>query len=253
VSGSRGGSRALRIPTARCRASRPGARTFDATAERYDAWYQTPIGRLTDQLEKEAVFGLIQPAGGRAADLSCGTGNYALELARRGWRVIGIDRSRPMLQVARRKCAGLAVCPAFVQADAAALPLGDGSLDLVTIVLGLEFVADPPTVLREARRVVAAEGTLVVAVLRAEGLWTRWRRVKRRLVDSVWRDAHFFVDGELQGALRAAGFRSRASRRVVHYGPWPPVASWALRWERVACRRLPQLASVLAVRAEPLP
>jgi ubiquinone/menaquinone biosynthesis C-methylase UbiE len=226
---------------------------FDAAAERYDAWYRTPIGRLTDQLEKEAIFGLAPAAAGRAADLSCGTGNYALELARRGWRVIGIDRSRLILEVAWRKAASLTGRPAFVQADAAALPVRDGSLDLVTIILGLEFIADPLAVLREARRGLAANGSLVVAVLRAEGLWARWRRLKRRMVDSVWRDAHFSTDDEIQAALRAAGFLPHASRRVVHYGPWPLVASWALRWERVARRRVPRLAAVLAVHATPVP
>jgi hypothetical protein len=58
-------------------------------------------------------------------------------------------------------------------------------------------------------------------------------------------------DAGIEAALRTAGFQPRASRRVVHYAPWPPVAAWARRWERVADRWLPGLASVLAVRAEP--
>jgi hypothetical protein len=34
----------------------------------------------------------IPPPGRWAGDLSCGTGTYALELAHRGWRVLGVDR-----------------------------------------------------------------------------------------------------------------------------------------------------------------
>jgi ubiquinone/menaquinone biosynthesis C-methylase UbiE len=158
-----------------------------------------------------------------------------------------------MLQVAWRKSAGLARRPAWVQADAAALPIRTGSLDLVTIILGLEFVADPGALLREARRALAGTGILVVAVLRAEGLWTRWRRLKRRWVASLWHGAHFLTDAEIENALRAAGFLPRASRRVVHYGPWPPMARWATWWERVARRWCPGLATVVAVRAEPGP
>jgi ubiquinone/menaquinone biosynthesis C-methylase UbiE len=226
----------------------PRAPGFDETAESYDAWYATPVGHLTDQLEKAAVFALVPGQVGRAADLSCGTGSYALELARRGWRVVGIDRSMPVLRVAVSKVAGRAGAPRFVRADAVALPLRDGSLDLVTIVFGLEFVADPIAVLREGRRALAPQGTLVVAALRAEGLWTRWRRLKRRVVDSIWRSAHFVADGELEAAMRAAGLAPRVTRRVVHYLPWPPVAGLALAWERFARRWLPGFATVVVVQ-----
>lgn len=88
-------------------------------------------------------------------------------------------------------------------------------------------------------------------VVRAEGLWTRWRRLERRLVASVWREARFFTDAEIETALRAAGFQPRASRRVVHYGPWPPVAAWARQSERIAGRWCLGLATVLAVGTEP--
>lgn len=225
--------------------------TFDEVAEVYDAWYATPVGRLTDQLEKEAVFGLAPAGPGRALDLSCGTGNYALELDQRGWRVVGIDRSMPMLRVAARKARGRPKAAVFVQADAAALPLRAGCLDLVTLVLGLEFAADPMAVLREARRVLGERGILVVAVLSAGGLWTRWRRLKRRFVASVWRGARFFTARELEAALRACGLVPGAERRAVHYLPWPPAAGLLREWERLARGWLPGLASVVVVRGEP--
>src|SRR3990167_8135216 len=55
------------------------AGSFDRIALTYDAWYETPLGRLVDRLEKGAVFGLLEEAdGGLALDLSCGTGHYTL-------------------------------------------------------------------------------------------------------------------------------------------------------------------------------
>jgi ubiquinone/menaquinone biosynthesis C-methylase UbiE len=67
--------------------SRRSANSFDAVAETYDVWYATPLGQVTDELESAAVFARVAGLPGFAVDLSCGTGHYALELARRGGRV----------------------------------------------------------------------------------------------------------------------------------------------------------------------
>ncbi len=77
---------------------------FDELASEYDKWYQTPLGSLSDILEKAVVFSLANVKhGGLALDVSCGTGNYALELARKGAKVIGIDTSKKMLKIAINK------------------------------------------------------------------------------------------------------------------------------------------------------
>ena len=225
--------------------------SFDDAAQTYDAWYATPVGRLTDELERRAVFSLVPAQPGWAADLSCGTGHYALELARRGWRVVGIDRSLPMLRVATGKLRRSdAAPPFFVQADAALLPLRAESLNLVTVILGLEFTADPAAVLREVRRVLDARGVLVVAVLRARGLWNRWRRVKRHLVTSIWTEACFFEEAALETLLRAHGFTPGVRRRCIHYVPWPSSRRLLGAWERMAGRWFPELAAFLTMRSE---
>ncbi|MEK7370744.1 MAG: hypothetical protein AAB265_04735, partial [candidate division NC10 bacterium] len=59
-----------------------GVGNFDTLAPAYDAWYDTPLGRLVDRLEAEAVLGLVgEGPGAWALDLSCGTGRYAFALA----------------------------------------------------------------------------------------------------------------------------------------------------------------------------
>jgi SAM-dependent methyltransferase len=61
------------------------------------------------------------PSGARVLDAGCGTGRYAVELARRGFRVTGLDASHDLLAVARQRPGAAAV--AFLLADLTSLPV----------------------------------------------------------------------------------------------------------------------------------
>ena len=90
---------------------------FDAHAPHYD---ENPF---TAHTEAEVDFLLrLFPlsTGATILDLGCGTGRHALALARRGFRVTGVDLSEGMLAVARAKAAVDGLDVRFVQADAAA-------------------------------------------------------------------------------------------------------------------------------------
>lgn len=56
-----------------------------------------------------------RPRGSWVLDLACGTGVMAELLSKRGIKVVGVDRSKPMLAIARRRCAGRA--SRFVEGD----------------------------------------------------------------------------------------------------------------------------------------
>jgi SAM-dependent methyltransferase len=70
------------------------------------------VRRLTALLR---AHGIRPPA--RILDAGCGTGNYARALARRGYRVVGIDASPRLLAAARAKHLTASARPAFVRAD----------------------------------------------------------------------------------------------------------------------------------------
>ena len=74
--------------------------------------------------EAARVAALV-PAGARVLDAGCGTGRVAIELARRGYDVTGVDNDASMLEVARRSDA-----VRWVDGDLAELELGE-RFDLV--------------------------------------------------------------------------------------------------------------------------
>src|SRR5262249_50331937 len=93
-------------------------------------------------------------------DVACGPGHIAAAAARRGARVTGVDFSAPMLAEARRHHPDLE----FNEGDAEALPLGDATMDAVTIGFGMLHFARPERALGEARRVLGPGGHLAFTV-----------------------------------------------------------------------------------------
>lgn len=103
--------------------------------------------------------------GGCALDACCGTGDFAFELADRvgaGGRVVGIDFSLPMIELARRKAEYLKLSNVeFHHANACSLPFEDNLFDCVTVGFGLRNVADLNLAISEMARVVKPGGMVI--------------------------------------------------------------------------------------------
>lgn len=111
---------------------------------------------------KRRVVQLARPQPGvPALDLCCGTGDIALALARRGARVVGLDFSQRMLEVARKREAA-SPAPQFLRGDAQRVPLADNAFDIVTVGYGLRNLVSWETGLREMQRVARPGGRLLV-------------------------------------------------------------------------------------------
>src|SRR5437773_1529386 len=72
-------------------------------------------GRVRRRASLLRSHGVRPPA--RVLDAGCGTGNYARSLARHGYRVVGVDRSAPLLAAGRARHAPATAGPTFRRAD----------------------------------------------------------------------------------------------------------------------------------------
>lgn len=90
----------------------------------YDLIYHGLVDYEGDVDFLERAFQRFQRTPKTILDLGCGTGNHDLPLARRGYRIVGIDQSREMLSLARKKAAKVRGRPQFIRADMRAFHLG---------------------------------------------------------------------------------------------------------------------------------
>ncbi|MEW6744739.1 MAG: class I SAM-dependent methyltransferase [Planctomycetota bacterium] len=132
--------------------------------------------------EVDIVEGTLQlRPGARLLDIGCGTGRHAVELARRGYRVTGVDLSSGMLEQACAAAEAAGVSVEWVHADAttyrarepfdAALMLCEGAFGLI----GRDGNAleQPRTILRGLRDALRPGGRLIATVLNGLALIRR--------------------------------------------------------------------------------
>jgi len=134
---------------------------FDRIARRYDLVNTVLSGGTDGGWRRRAARATGLQPGGSALDVACGSGKLTAELARiagAAGRVVGLDFSAQMLEVARRDHPAIE----FLEGDALNLPFDDASFDASTIAFGLRNLSDPVRGLREMQRVVKAGCRTVV-------------------------------------------------------------------------------------------
>ena len=131
---------------------------FATIADRYDL-ITVVLSYGRDRRWKRRVIDLAAPSPDmRAADLATGTGDLAFALAARGARVVGLDITPRMIELAREKVGGRRAVLRFLVGDMVALPFTSGSFDIVTTGYGLRNVSDLQAAIDEILRVLKPGG-----------------------------------------------------------------------------------------------
>ena len=142
--------------------------------------FQAQLDRQIEPLGLEAMRVLAPCAGQqRILDIGCGCGQTSAELAARvgpPGKVVGVDVSEPMLDVARaRPIAPGAVRPFFRQIDAQTGELGHHGFDAAFSRFGVMFFSNPVAAFENIHRALKPGGRMTFVCWRpfAENLWMR--------------------------------------------------------------------------------
>ena len=149
---------------------RPLEKMFNEVPARYDRLNRIITWRRDEQWRRKAADNCLEENPSMVLDLCTGTGDLAIRLARQvngETRILALDYSLPMLSVARKKADKAKVDNIeFIHADAAAMPLGNDSLDVIGIAFAFRNLTyknpDREKFLQEIHRVLKPGGKFVI-------------------------------------------------------------------------------------------
>jgi ubiquinone/menaquinone biosynthesis C-methylase UbiE len=129
--------------------------------DRFAQWYDVAEG-VPDLLGiRKLRQRVLQQACGKVLEVAVGTGKN-LPYYPHECRIIAVDLSGEMLNIARKRAAKLSMNVSFLLADAEALPFSEKSFDTVVSSLSTCTFPDPVAALREMARVCRTDGKIVL-------------------------------------------------------------------------------------------
>jgi ubiquinone/menaquinone biosynthesis C-methylase UbiE len=188
------------------------SREISEKYDRFARWYDLVEG-IPDVLGvRKLRRRLLRQASGNVLEVAVGTGKN-LPYYPPGCRIIAMDVSREMLNVARKRAAELSMDVSFLLADAQALPFPDHSFDTVVSSLSTCTFPEPLIALQEIARVCRTDRrVLLLEHGRSNREWLgRWQD---RREDSFTKQRGCHWNREPLELVRKAGLKINNSRRV---------------------------------------
>ncbi len=184
------------------------SRKYDSFARWYDLVEGVPDLLGVRKLRQS----LVGRASGKVLEVAVGTGKN-FPYYSRGCRIIAVDRSREMLNVARKRAAKLSLNISLLQADAEVLPFRDNSFDAVVSSLTTCTFPNPVAALREMARVCLTSGKILLLEHgRSDRKWLA--RLQDRLADRQAKALGCHWNRESLELVRGADLKLLNTRRV---------------------------------------
>lgn len=187
---------------------------FDEWPEKYDLWFETPIGRLVREYESRLLMEMVEPQKGeRILDVGCGTGIFTVDLLDAGAYVTGLEISLPMLRHAVKKLRGYPFGP--VRGDMRWLPFSDECFHKTVSVTAIEFIEEAESAVGELFRVTRPGGWVVVACLNSLSPWASRRKAAAQEGHAIFKNARF-----------------RSPAEIAELAPFPALIKSAIHFEK---------------------
>ena len=184
-------------------------KSFDALAEQYDAWYDTPKGRAAFREELLCLKKLKGKTGAPWLEAGAGTGRFSEALG----ISIGLDPSMEMLHLARKR--NRLIC----QGKGEAQPFPSCTFHGVLINCALCFMQHPQAALQESKRVLVPGGKLLLGMVPPESLWgQRWEKAARE-GHPLYSQVTFRSTAETIVLVEDCGFRLRNALSALFRDP----------------------------------
>lgn len=196
-------------------------RYFDGTAERFDAIYR-PDKALPQELVDRLFRGVVRRrfrltfelcgdmAGKRVLDVGCGSGRYAVECARRGAEVVGVDFAPAMIAMAGQAAAaaGVAGRCRFVAGDF--LQWGDPDHFDLCLALGFfDYTPAPEAFMRRIRELSREQVVFSFPIRWTIRSLSRWLRLRLARCP-----VYFYREPQVRRLLAATGWQRAALHRL---------------------------------------
>ena len=182
-----------------------------------------------EQVRREVDFivkAFDLPAGAKVLDLCCGQGRHSLELARRGFQVVGVDLSEALLYAARKRAESEGLSVTFLHCDMREIDFADefdAVINMFTSFGYLESEAEDEKVLGKVAQALKSGGKFLLDVVNRDRLVRDFQAREWHAADEGWLVLEERTFDHLSGRMETR---------------WVCVARDGVRYERLSSVRL---------------
>ena len=168
------------------KSNKPVVKTYEKIATKYDEKFESYLeGTFSVAMETLALKG-----NEKMLDVACGTGGLEQKLLKtyRGLNITGIDITKSMLALARKKCDGHHGVR-FLHMESQKLKFDDNQFDIVITCSAFHYMRQPQKVLAECARVLVPNGRLIIIDWCRDFLWAKFYN----WLSKIYKRSHYNV------------------------------------------------------------